>query len=115
MVCLVEGNVRTQEGKSMKSCCFCRVQDGGLKTFDDVLTHLNGLGLFNMDMGLARMKGTLEKLGLTVFPVLPFRLSAQTARGLLPPFCNPSLWHTGSAPDCTRPRTLSAPPKESVC
>lgn len=81
MVCLVAGNVRTQEGKSMKSCCFCRVQDGGLKTFDDVLTHLNGLGLFNMDMGLARMKGTLEKLGLTRFPCPAVQVVGTNGKG----------------------------------
>ena len=36
------------------SCCL--PQDASFKTYDDVIRHLDGLGVFHMDMGLGRME-----------------------------------------------------------
>ena len=44
------------------SCCL--PQDASFKTYDDVMRHLDGLGVFHMDMGLGRMERALSALGL---------------------------------------------------
>ncbi|MBR6674019.1 MAG: bifunctional folylpolyglutamate synthase/dihydrofolate synthase [Mailhella sp.] len=44
------------------SCCL--PQDAPFKTYDDVIRHLDGLGVFHMDMGLGRMERALSALGL---------------------------------------------------
>lgn len=60
------------------SCCF---PEKGFKRFEEVLVHLDGLGLFNMDMGLERMRGTLEKLGLTRFPCPAVQIVGTNGKG----------------------------------
>ncbi len=35
------------------------------RTYDDVMRHLDGLGMFHMDMGLGRVRSALSALGLT--------------------------------------------------
>ena len=42
----------------------CLPQDAPFKTYDDVIRHLDGLGVFHMDMGLGRMERALAALGL---------------------------------------------------
>lgn len=49
------------------SCC-CPGSDGPLLSYADVLAHLDGLGLFHMDMGLGRMEGALRALGVNRLP-----------------------------------------------
>ncbi len=42
----------------------CLPQDAPFKTYDDVIRHLDGLGVFHMDMGLGRMERALAALAL---------------------------------------------------
>ena len=52
---------------SETSSC-CRLSDSApFQTYEDVVRHLNSLGLFHMDMGLDRMKRALHALGLDSF------------------------------------------------
>lgn len=46
----------------------CRLpEDSPFRTYEDVIRHLDSLGLFHMDMGLDRMKRALHTLGLDKF------------------------------------------------
>ncbi len=65
----------------MNMSCSCRFPEKGLKSFEEVLAHLNGLGLFNMNMGLDRMRGALEKLGLTRFPCPAIQVVGTNGKG----------------------------------
>ena len=42
----------------------CLPANAPFKTYDDVMRHLDGLGVFHMDMGLSRMERALSALGL---------------------------------------------------
>ena len=65
----------------MSISCSCRFPEKGLKNFAEVLAHLNGLGLFHMEMGLERMRGALEKLGLTRFPCPSVQIVGTNGKG----------------------------------
>lgn len=52
----------------MASSSCPRAGRGPLSTYADVLAHLDGLGLFHMDMGLGRMEGALRALGVSRLP-----------------------------------------------
>lgn len=65
----------------MSMLCSCRFSEKGLKSFEEVLAHLNRLGLFNMDMGLDRMRGALEKLGITRFPCPAVQVIGTNGKG----------------------------------
>ena len=65
----------------MSMLCSCRFPEKGLKSFEEVLAHLNRLGLFNMDMGLDRMRGALEKLGITRFPCPAVQVIGTNGKG----------------------------------
>ena len=43
------------------ACC-CLPEDAPFRTYEDVLRHLDSLGLFHMDMGLGRMERALRAL-----------------------------------------------------
>ena len=45
------------------ACC-CLPEDAPFRTYEDVLRHLDSLGLFHMDMGLGRMERALHALEL---------------------------------------------------
>ena len=48
-----------------QNLCCCRLpEDAPFHTYEDVLKHLDSLGLFHMDMGLGRMERALKGLGL---------------------------------------------------
>ena len=68
------------------SCC-CPGVDGSLFSYADVLAHLDGLGLFHMDMGLGRMESALRALGVTRLPCPVVQVRAPTAKAPRPPFC----------------------------
>ena len=42
----------------------CLPEGAPFKSYDDVIRHLDGLGVFHMDMGLGRMERALSALGL---------------------------------------------------
>jgi len=48
------------------SCCVLP-EDAPFRSAEDVIRHLDGLGLFHMDMGLGRMQKALSTLGLDRF------------------------------------------------
>lgn len=48
-----------------QNLCCCRLpEDAPFHSYEDVLKHLDSLGLFHMDMGLGRMERALKGLGL---------------------------------------------------
>ena len=50
---------------SETSACCCRLPENApFHSYEDVLRHLDSLGLFHMDMGLGRMERALHALGL---------------------------------------------------
>ena len=48
------------------SCCMLS-DSAPFHSYEDVLRHLDSLGMFHMDMGLGRMERSLRELGLTKF------------------------------------------------
>ena len=46
------------------SCCCSLPEDAPFHSYEEVLRHLDSLGLFHMDMGLGRMERALRALGL---------------------------------------------------
>jgi dihydrofolate synthase/folylpolyglutamate synthase len=51
--------------ETLSSCCL--PADAPFHSYEDVMRHLDSLGLFHMDMGLGRMERALEKCGITRF------------------------------------------------
>ncbi len=62
------------------SCC-CPGVDGPLFSYADVLAHLDGLGLFHMDMGLGRMESALRALGVTRLPCPVVQVAGTNGKG----------------------------------
>ena len=92
----------------MSISCSCRFPEKGLKNFAEVLAHLNGLGLFHMEMGLERMRRALEKLGLTRFPCPSVQIVGTNGKGSTATFLHSlALAHGFRAGLYTSPHFLS--------
>lgn len=58
-----------------------RAEGASLATYADVLAHLDGLGLFHMDMGLGRMEGALRALGISRLPCPVVQVAGTNGKG----------------------------------
>lgn len=66
------------------SCCRgASGQEAGetLHSYEDVLAHLDGLGLFHMDMGLGRMERALRTLGVSRLPCPVVQVAGTNGKG----------------------------------
>lgn len=98
----------------MSMSCSCRSPEKGLKSFEQVLTHLNGLGLFHMDMGLDRMRRALEKLGISRFPCPAVQVVGTNGKGSTATFLHSlALAHGFRVGLYTSPHFVS--PAERIC
>ena len=61
------GNISPPDGNELRmndKVSSCLPEGAPFHSYEDVMDHLNGLGVFHMDMGLGRMERALAALGL---------------------------------------------------